>query len=96
MTYNEGNALEEFNRVFTNGSYEGDANVRQCVSNIKKIADEQPYYKYNLIWSRHIETLSFCVVFYRWLGGDGGEEGKLCTYEEVAKFIGGIIFFLIR
>jgi hypothetical protein len=59
-------SLEEFNRVFNN-SNKGEASVFECIANIKSVADERPYYKFNQIWSRTIEPLSFCIVFYTWL-----------------------------
>ena len=63
----------------------------RCVENIKELADEQPYYKYNGLWSRHMETLSFCVVFRMWLYGDDGVEGRLFTYQEVAEYLSGTL-----
>jgi Translin family len=82
-----GAALAEFNRIFEVGR--DGPSVRETVANIKKIADEQPYYKYNGIWNRIMEALSFCVVLSRWFGDDGTKEGRLLTYHEVADLIGG-------
>lgn len=63
---------------------------------IQEIANQRPYYKYNGIWSRHMETLSFCIIFMSWLGWDVSEgkvvfrdEGNLLTYEQVAKRMDG-------
>jgi Translin family len=63
---------------------------------IQELANQQPYYKYNGIWSRHMETLSFCIIFMSWLGWDVSEgkfvfreEGNLLTYEQVARRMGG-------
>jgi hypothetical protein len=60
------------------------------IRKIKEIADQQPYYKYNGIWSRHMENASFILVFLTWIGGEGGHEGRLLTYEEVALQMGGM------
>ena len=51
---------------------------------IKTIADEQPYYKYNQIWSKYMENVSFCFVLKYYI-----EEGRLMSYEEVAERMGG-------
>jgi hypothetical protein len=63
---------------------------------IQELANQRPYYKYNGIWSRHMETLSFCIIFMSWLGWDVSEgkvvfreEGNLLNYEQVAKRMGG-------
>lgn len=74
---------EAFSQVFLDAK--GQPVLPQLVHKIKEIADEQPYYKYNGIWSRHMENASFVLVFLTWIGGEGGQEGKLLTYEEVAE-----------
>jgi hypothetical protein len=61
-----------------------------------QLANQHPYYKYNGMWTRQMETYCFCTVFLGWLGLDvqdgklvHGQEGKLFTYEEVAQRMGG-------
>ena len=70
-------------------------NVCLPITKIKELADQQPYHKYNGMWSRHMESVSFILVFFAWLGLSGGEgialcpEGNLLTYEQVAGSMGG-------
>ena len=68
------------------------------IAKIKELANQQPYHKYNGMWSRHMESASFIVVFLSWLGlfsGPGAtlsREGTLLTYEQVADAMGGLIY----
>ena len=75
--------IEAFDQIFYDS--EKQPVLPKVLSKIKEIADDQPYYKYNGIWSRHMENASFVLVFLTWIGGEGGDEGKLLTYEEVAR-----------
>lgn len=70
----------------------------ETLSNIKKLVDQQPYYKFNMMWSRHMENLSFVVVFMHWIETcqesekkTGHAEPKLLSYEEVAKVLTGSV-----
>ena len=73
---------------------------RRILAQIVELANQQPYYKYNGMWSRQMETASYIVVLMGWLGVDfengkavRQKEGRLCTYEEVAQRLGGILGF---
>jgi hypothetical protein len=65
--------------------------LQETLVKIKELADQHPYYKFNGMWNRQMESLSFCIVFTGWLGSfrDNREEGKLLSYDEVAKEMGG-------
>jgi|SRR5579859_7384865 len=61
-----------------------DTSVIVPLRMVRMIADEQPYYKYNQIWSKHLENVSFCFVLRHYI-----EHERLLTYEEVAQSMGG-------
>ena len=65
--------------------------LQESLVKIKELADQHPYYKFNGMWNRQMENLSFCIVFTGWLGPfrENREEGKLLSYDEVAKEMGG-------
>jgi hypothetical protein len=65
--------------------------AKASLAKIKNVADKYPYYKYNGIWSRYMETLSFAIVFAGWLGAFGEPEGTLLSYQRVAHELGGKI-----
>jgi Translin family len=73
------------------------AHTNTLLKGLKELANQKPYYKYNGIWSRHMESVSFAVLFMGWIGllsGDSleigsGTEGTLLTYEEVARHLEG-------
>jgi len=67
------------------------------LTEIKQFADQQPYYKYNGMWTRHMENMSYAVVFSHWTwtcatseARTGKAEPQLLSYQEVAKKLGGI------
>ena len=62
---------------------------KRVIGKVKEIADRYPYYKYNGIWSRQMENMSFGIVLAGWLGGYNDVEGTLLTYEQVAEKMGG-------
>lgn len=64
-----------------------DSSVNVPLGMVREIADEQPYYKYNQIWSKHLENISFGYVLKHYI-----EEERLLTYEEVAQNMGGHSF----
>ena len=70
--------------------------ISKPIAKIKGLADQHPYHKYNGMWSRHMEVVSFILVFMGWLGLSGGAgvplcpEGTLLTYEQVAAAMGGL------
>ncbi len=56
-------------------------------------ASAAPYYKYNDLWSRQLQTAAFCSVFCAWLGCDlikGGayKKGSLLSLESVGDILG--------
>jgi len=66
------------------------------LTEIKQLADQQPYYKYNGMWARHMENMSYAVVFSHWTwtcamseAEAGKAEPQLLSYEEAAKRLGG-------
>lgn len=65
--------------------------IHGTLARVKELADQHPYHKYNGMWTRQMENLSFCIVFTTWLGsfGDSHEEGKLLSYDAVAMELGG-------
>jgi hypothetical protein len=76
-------------------SSQGIQDLSNPIAKIKELADQHPYHKYNGMWSRHMEVVSFILVFLAWLGLSVGggvplcPEGTLLTYEQVADAVGG-------
>jgi hypothetical protein len=69
--------------------------INDLIAKIGELADQQPYHKYNGMWSRHMEIASFIIVFLAWLGLPGAgvanrQEGTLPTYKQVADAMGGL------
>lgn len=69
--------------------------INDLIVKIGEVANQQPYHKYNGMWSRHMETASFVIVFLAWLGLPGAgvflrQEGILPTYQQVADAMGGL------
>lgn len=62
-----------------------NSSLKDSLTTIKTIANEKPYYKYNQIWSKYMENVSFCYVLKYYI-----EEEKLMSYDEVAERMGGI------
>ena len=88
---------DETERRYTDGAKSTGLMTRglqEALVQIKELADQHPYYKYNGMWTRQMENLSFCIVLMGWLGmcvgneKDPCEEGTLFTYEQVAKTLG--------
>jgi len=65
--------------------------IQETMAIVRELADQHPYHKYNGMWTRQMENLSFCFVFLFWLGSsrENRKEGKLLSYQEVANEIGG-------
>jgi hypothetical protein len=66
------------------------ASLKQTIAKVKNVADQYPYYKYNGIWSRYMESYSFALVLAGWLGWLGEPEGTLLSYQRVAIEMGGM------
>ncbi|KAF2762683.1 putative Translin-1 [Pseudovirgaria hyperparasitica] len=68
-----------------------EASIRNEIDTISRLAEsasKHPYYKWNNIWSRHVQDTIFGILFCGWLGGfdgvDGeGKQGRLLTIEQV-------------
>ncbi|MCJ1339256.1 hypothetical protein MMC09_004545 [Bachmanniomyces sp. S44760] len=88
------NAQSVLSRAHSTPSSELDGVVKDAeqiiehhVSGMKeldRIASQYPYYKYNGIWSREVQTACSVVLFWGWLSGDG----KLLTIEDVGQTLG--------
>ncbi|EWC46623.1 hypothetical protein DRE_04110 [Drechslerella stenobrocha 248] len=66
---------------------------REILKELATVASKYPYYKYNGLWTREIQTASYGIVLAGWLGGfasEGGErtEGRLMTIGEVGEQLG--------
>ncbi|THX57148.1 Translin [Aureobasidium pullulans] len=69
--------------------------VNKEVESIAKLSDaasKYPYYKYNGMWTRHVQDASFSILLCGYLGGfsdvgSGSQDGRLLTIEEVGKIM---------
>jgi len=62
------------------------------IGKLAEITSNQPYYKYNGMWTRDVQNVIFSILFCGWLGGMGvagisAESGKLFTIEEVGTIL---------
>jgi Translin family len=62
---------------------------------IKELADQQPYHKYNGMWSRQLESFCFGIVYSVWFRtyvqsekSDLAPKAELISYDQVAKAMG--------
>lgn len=58
-----------------------------------KVAEPYPYYKYNAMWTKDLQTLIFCVLMSAWLEkvyaeGEGERGNALLTLEETGAALG--------
>ncbi|KAF2111566.1 Translin [Lophiotrema nucula] len=57
------------------------------VSTLSDKASKVPYYKFNSMWSRQVQTTTYGILLWGWLGGtgegSGAKTGRLLTIEEV-------------
>ncbi|KAK0515932.1 hypothetical protein JMJ35_001966 [Cladonia borealis] len=64
---------------------------RETLAQLNQLASKHPYYKYNQMWSRRMESVSFHLVFYGFLcshvEGFDGPQGMLYTIEEVSDIL---------
>jgi predicted translin family RNA/ssDNA-binding protein len=56
------------------------------VKSLSEVASKYPFYKWNSIWQREIQTLISSIQICEWLN-----EGKLVTLEEVGQRLNGIL-----
>ncbi|THV76875.1 Translin [Aureobasidium pullulans] len=69
--------------------------INKEVESIAKLSDaasKYPYYKYNGMWTRHVQDASFSILLCGYLGGfsdvgSGSQDGRLLTIEEVGKIM---------
>ncbi|KAF3933165.1 Translin-1 [Dactylella cylindrospora] len=66
---------------------------RNILGDLSEVASKYPYYKYNGLWTREIQTASYGVVLAGWLGaftpdGEARNEGRLMTIDEVGQKLG--------
>ncbi|KAG9525864.1 Translin, partial [Aureobasidium melanogenum] len=69
--------------------------ISKEVESIVKLSDaasKYPYYKYNGMWTRHVQDASFSILFCGYLGGfsdigAGSQDGRLLTIEEVGQIM---------
>ncbi|RKF72263.1 Translin-1 [Golovinomyces cichoracearum] len=59
---------------------------------LAKLASSSPFYKYNNLWTREIQTVIFSMVLCAWLGGlqshsNSGMRGKLLSIEECGEIL---------
>ncbi|KAF2396783.1 Translin [Trichodelitschia bisporula] len=60
--------------------------IKELINTIAKLsetASQQPYYKFNYIWTRHMQDACFTILFAGWLQ----HNGKLFTIEEVGDIL---------
>ncbi|KAL7276140.1 Translin-1 [Rhizina undulata] len=70
-------------------SSEHFASAKEELKGLAKAAEGNPYYKYNQIWTRDLQNLTFLVLFKGWLGRTyaGGGENGLLTIQEVGEVL---------
>ncbi|MCJ1329163.1 gamma-tubulin [Thelotrema lepadinum] len=62
------------------------------IQNLATLASKVPYYKYNTLWTRDVQSACEAILFAGWLGGGFGEageakQGRLFTIEEVGAIL---------
>jgi len=75
----------------TTAADEGFKRLRDSIQGLIRIVKDYPYYKYNGIWSRDIQNVTFLVLFQGWLQrsyAPGNAENSLLTIEEVGGVLG--------
>ncbi|KAI4742314.1 Translin [Aureobasidium sp. EXF-12298] len=62
----------------------------ESIAKLSEAASKYPYYKYNGMWTRHVQDASFSILLCGYLGGfsnagSGSQDGRLLTIEEVGQ-----------
>ncbi|KAI5264508.1 hypothetical protein AUEXF2481DRAFT_34737 [Aureobasidium subglaciale EXF-2481] len=62
------------------------------IAKLSAAASKYPYYKYNGMWTRHVQDASFSILLCGFLGGfsnvgSGSQDGRLLTIEEVGQIM---------
>ncbi|KAF7593623.1 hypothetical protein BBP40_011141 [Aspergillus hancockii] len=64
---------------------------KEQVTRLKDLADKQPFYKYNGVWTRELQNLVSSIELCAWLGGfeeyKSNSSASFLTIEEVGKFL---------
>ena len=69
------------------------AETARLLAPLKELANTQPYYKFNGMWARQMEALSYSVILQYWAltfmesERRGHPEPKLLSYEKVAHIL---------
>jgi hypothetical protein len=69
------------------------ARTKQILAPLKELANTQPYYKFNEMWARQMEALSYDIILHYWAltfmesERNGRPEPKLLSYEKVAHLL---------
>jgi hypothetical protein len=69
------------------------AHKKQILAPLKELANTQPYYKFNGMWARQMEALSYDVILHYWAltfmesERHGRPEPQLLSYEKVAHLL---------
>ncbi|KAI9724703.1 MAG: hypothetical protein M1828_003572 [Chrysothrix sp. TS-e1954] len=62
--------------------------IQSQISALVAVAYQHPFYKFNQMWTRHMQDAAFAVVLCGWLGGFGrGREGGLLTIDDVGHVL---------
>ncbi|KAK6007667.1 hypothetical protein QM012_004481 [Aureobasidium pullulans] len=64
----------------------------ESIAKLSDAASKYPYYKYNGMWTRHVQDASFSILLCGYLGGfpsvgSGSQDGRLLTIEEVGQIM---------
>ncbi|KAI4728075.1 Translin [Aureobasidium sp. EXF-10728] len=64
----------------------------ESIAKLSDAASKYPYYKYNGMWTRHVQDASFSILLCGYLGGfsgigSGSKDGRLLTIEEVGQIM---------
>ncbi|KAL2052239.1 hypothetical protein ABVK25_007398 [Lepraria finkii] len=83
----QANLSETLNEV-----YGAISKQRETIAQLNELTSEHPYYKYNQMWSKRMETASFHLVLWGFLcsyaKGFNGPEGMLYPIEEIGRLLG--------
>ncbi|KAF2103980.1 putative Translin-1 [Rhizodiscina lignyota] len=77
----------QINDVITAGNAAIQAEA-DTVAKLSTTASQQPYYKWNNMWSRQMQDVIFSILLCGWLGANPTEpSGQLLTIERVASIL---------
>jgi len=74
-------------------------NSRESITKLSQVSSNQPYYKWNGMWSRQVQDTVFTILFCAYLGGFSKEgetkKSPLLTIEEVGELLQGTYCLII-